>query len=347
MERVLLRDFLFATMDATGRAVACVHRLPSSSTQGMFAMGRLVSIALATRLAPALMLLINVHTRYPHGSRILRRHTRYPPCNPARRRHPPPRPTTRCPSAARQPHLHRPELNPTASHALTDHLPPRPLLQRHAKALVSETILKQPNQHLRHFQRTTSRKPTSHSPPRPLLLPQGGCTAGVSLMMCFPWSKACLIMGTMLIGIFMSSVFPTALSLAEQCICVTRVSPRGTHRIPGDVPSALPAVVRHLRGPVGCRSPDHRRERIRRRPGSMVVTLTFGVVFVFPDALMVGSMKYSWNSDSFTLSLREDWVVRSSVVWPVFFATQSHSCGLVMHSGKTYGTSSSTWHDEK
>ncbi|XP_077544913.1 major facilitator superfamily domain-containing protein 4A-like [Haemaphysalis longicornis] len=62
---------------------------------------------------------------------------------------------------------------------------------------------------------------TRLAPALMLLINVGGCTAGVSLMMCFPWSKACLIMGTMLIGIFMSSVFPTALSLAEQCICVT------------------------------------------------------------------------------------------------------------------------------
>lgn len=54
---------------------------------------------------------------------------------------------------------------------------------------------------------------------------QTGCTLGVVLMLSFPWSKAVLIIGTMLIGCFMSSVFPTALSLAEQCIYV---SPRIT-----------------------------------------------------------------------------------------------------------------------
>ncbi|KAM7295228.1 major facilitator superfamily domain-containing protein 4A [Ixodes scapularis] len=52
-----------------------------------------------------------------------------------------------------------------------------------------------------------------------------GCTIGVVLMLSFPWSKAVLIVGTMLLGCFMSSVFPTALSLAEQCIYV---SPRIT-----------------------------------------------------------------------------------------------------------------------
>ncbi|KAK8757762.1 hypothetical protein V5799_004605 [Amblyomma americanum] len=66
---------------------------------------------------------------------------------------------------------------------------------------------------------------TKLAPALMLLCNVCGCTLGVSLMLCFPWSKAVLIMGTMLMGVFMSSVFPTALSLAEQCIYV---SPRIT-----------------------------------------------------------------------------------------------------------------------
>ncbi|XP_064483550.1 major facilitator superfamily domain-containing protein 4A-like [Ornithodoros turicata] len=48
-----------------------------------------------------------------------------------------------------------------------------------------------------------------------------GCSIGVVLMLCVPWSKAVLILGTLLLGSFMSSVFPTALSLTEQRIHVT------------------------------------------------------------------------------------------------------------------------------
>ncbi|KAL1436690.1 hypothetical protein MTO96_049416 [Rhipicephalus appendiculatus] len=66
---------------------------------------------------------------------------------------------------------------------------------------------------------------TKLAPALMLLCNVCGCTLGVTLMLCVPWSKAVLIMGTMLMGIFMSSVFPTALSLAEQCIYV---SPRIT-----------------------------------------------------------------------------------------------------------------------
>ncbi|XP_050031631.1 major facilitator superfamily domain-containing protein 4A-like [Dermacentor andersoni] len=66
---------------------------------------------------------------------------------------------------------------------------------------------------------------TKLAPALMLLCNVCGCTLGVTLMLCVPWSKAVLIMGTMLMGIFMSSVFPTALSLAEQCIYV---SPRTT-----------------------------------------------------------------------------------------------------------------------
>lgn len=66
---------------------------------------------------------------------------------------------------------------------------------------------------------------TKLAPALMLLCNVCGCTLGVTLMLSVPWSKAVLIMGTMLMGIFMSSVFPTALSLAEQCIYV---SPRIT-----------------------------------------------------------------------------------------------------------------------
>ncbi|KAH7973884.1 hypothetical protein HPB49_006247 [Dermacentor silvarum] len=66
---------------------------------------------------------------------------------------------------------------------------------------------------------------TKLAPALMLLCNVCGCTLGVTLMLCVPWSKAVLIMGTMMMGIFMSSVFPTALSLAEQCIYV---SPRIT-----------------------------------------------------------------------------------------------------------------------
>ncbi|KAH6922585.1 hypothetical protein HPB50_017011 [Hyalomma asiaticum] len=66
---------------------------------------------------------------------------------------------------------------------------------------------------------------TKLAPALMLLCNVCGCTLGVTLMLSVPWSKAVLIMGTMMMGIFMSSVFPTALSLAEQCIYV---SPRIT-----------------------------------------------------------------------------------------------------------------------
>ncbi|KAG8198244.1 hypothetical protein JTE90_021501 [Oedothorax gibbosus] len=48
-----------------------------------------------------------------------------------------------------------------------------------------------------------------------------GCTLGMLFMLAFSNSKAVLIMGTMIIGLFMSSVFPTALSLTEEYIKVT------------------------------------------------------------------------------------------------------------------------------
>ncbi|KAH7976978.1 hypothetical protein HPB52_022788 [Rhipicephalus sanguineus] len=64
---------------------------------------------------------------------------------------------------------------------------------------------------------------TKLAPALMLLCNVCGCTLGVTLMLCVPWSKAVLIMGTMMMGIFMSSVFPTALSLAEQCIYVSRL----------------------------------------------------------------------------------------------------------------------------
>ncbi|GIZ03359.1 major facilitator superfamily domain-containing protein 4A [Caerostris extrusa] len=48
-----------------------------------------------------------------------------------------------------------------------------------------------------------------------------GCTVGLLLMLVLRYSHVMLIIGTCLLGVFMSSVFPTALSLAEQYIHVT------------------------------------------------------------------------------------------------------------------------------
>ncbi|XP_054721217.1 major facilitator superfamily domain-containing protein 4A-like [Uloborus diversus] len=48
-----------------------------------------------------------------------------------------------------------------------------------------------------------------------------GCTLGMLFMLAFNHSKAVLVMGTCIIGLFMSSVFPTALSLTEEYIKVT------------------------------------------------------------------------------------------------------------------------------
>ncbi|XP_015917267.1 major facilitator superfamily domain-containing protein 4A isoform X2 [Parasteatoda tepidariorum] len=48
-----------------------------------------------------------------------------------------------------------------------------------------------------------------------------GCTLGMLFMLAFSESKAVLVMGTCIIGLFMSSVFPTALSLTEEYIKVT------------------------------------------------------------------------------------------------------------------------------
>ncbi|XP_035225715.1 major facilitator superfamily domain-containing protein 4A-like isoform X2 [Stegodyphus dumicola] len=48
-----------------------------------------------------------------------------------------------------------------------------------------------------------------------------GCTFGMLLMLALKHSKGILIFGTCIIGLFMSSVFPTALSLTEQYIKVT------------------------------------------------------------------------------------------------------------------------------
>ncbi|XP_076328514.1 major facilitator superfamily domain-containing protein 4A-like isoform X2 [Tachypleus tridentatus] len=48
-----------------------------------------------------------------------------------------------------------------------------------------------------------------------------GCTMGMILMTSFPSSQIALIFGTCLVGVFMSSVFPTALSLTEQYIHIT------------------------------------------------------------------------------------------------------------------------------
>ncbi|XP_022258880.1 major facilitator superfamily domain-containing protein 4A-like, partial [Limulus polyphemus] len=48
-----------------------------------------------------------------------------------------------------------------------------------------------------------------------------GCTIGMILMISFPSSQTALIFGTCLVGVFMSSVFPTALSLTEQYIHIT------------------------------------------------------------------------------------------------------------------------------
>lgn len=48
-----------------------------------------------------------------------------------------------------------------------------------------------------------------------------GCTTGLLLMLALRYSHVMLIVGTCMLGIFMSSVFPTALSLTEQYIHVT------------------------------------------------------------------------------------------------------------------------------
>ncbi|CAL1268363.1 unnamed protein product [Larinioides sclopetarius] len=48
-----------------------------------------------------------------------------------------------------------------------------------------------------------------------------GCTAGLLLMLALRYNHMMLIVGTCLLGIFMSSVFPTTLSLTEQYIHVT------------------------------------------------------------------------------------------------------------------------------
>ncbi|XP_035230052.1 major facilitator superfamily domain-containing protein 4A-like [Stegodyphus dumicola] len=48
-----------------------------------------------------------------------------------------------------------------------------------------------------------------------------GCSAGLLLMLALRYSHVMLIVGTCMLGIFMSSVFPTALSLTEQYIHVT------------------------------------------------------------------------------------------------------------------------------
>ncbi|GFS35590.1 major facilitator superfamily domain-containing protein 4A [Nephila pilipes] len=48
-----------------------------------------------------------------------------------------------------------------------------------------------------------------------------GCTLGMLFMLALSHSKAVLVMGTCIIGLFMSSVFPTTLSLTEEYIKVT------------------------------------------------------------------------------------------------------------------------------
>ncbi|XP_054713350.1 major facilitator superfamily domain-containing protein 4A-like [Uloborus diversus] len=48
-----------------------------------------------------------------------------------------------------------------------------------------------------------------------------GCSVGLLLMLALRYSQVMLILGTCMLGIFMSSVFPTALSLTEQYIHVT------------------------------------------------------------------------------------------------------------------------------
>ncbi|UYV76138.1 MFSD4 [Cordylochernes scorpioides] len=48
-----------------------------------------------------------------------------------------------------------------------------------------------------------------------------GCTFGLVLMLCVPTSMTVLVTGTVILGAFMSSVFPTALSYTEQHIRVT------------------------------------------------------------------------------------------------------------------------------
>ncbi|GBL82532.1 Major facilitator superfamily domain-containing protein 4A [Araneus ventricosus] len=48
-----------------------------------------------------------------------------------------------------------------------------------------------------------------------------GCTLGMLFMLAFSHSKGVLVMGTIIIGLFMSSVFPTTLSLTEEYIKVT------------------------------------------------------------------------------------------------------------------------------
>ncbi|XP_042903766.1 major facilitator superfamily domain-containing protein 4A-like isoform X2 [Parasteatoda tepidariorum] len=48
-----------------------------------------------------------------------------------------------------------------------------------------------------------------------------GCTAGLLLMLSLRYNYVVLVFGTCIIGVFMSSVFPTALSLTEQYIHVT------------------------------------------------------------------------------------------------------------------------------
>ncbi|KAF8790671.1 major facilitator superfamily domain-containing protein 4A-like isoform X1 [Argiope bruennichi] len=48
-----------------------------------------------------------------------------------------------------------------------------------------------------------------------------GCTLGMLFMLAFSHSKGVLVFGTIIIGLFMSSVFPTTLSLTEEYIKVT------------------------------------------------------------------------------------------------------------------------------
>ncbi|GIY34515.1 major facilitator superfamily domain-containing protein 4A [Caerostris darwini] len=48
-----------------------------------------------------------------------------------------------------------------------------------------------------------------------------GCTLGMLFMLALSHSKAVLVLGTTIIGLFMSSVFPTTLSLTEEYIKVT------------------------------------------------------------------------------------------------------------------------------